>query len=285
MARRRIVHISFIMVSMMTLLFSAVNVSMAADTRFKRGQDLLVLGEGANQLSLYLSPSIPSAKIADLPAGIVVHVISDPIKVMGVTWIRVRGYPVEGWASVIDNGEPAFSLYTDELDAEVTAQAEAAVRQNPDDGEAFYRLGIVHMNHENYEAAIEAFSEANSPDSELTALILYFRGLAYYRLEQYDDALTNLNAAILIDPKRVFFYTERGNVYSELGNPWQAIAEFDEAIRRNQYYLSAHNNRGIAFSNMGYTDEALKEYNFVLEQEPLYSRVYNNRISSRHHRP
>lgn len=62
---------------------------------------------------------------------------------------------------------------------------------------------------------------------------------AYYRSEgetclaqgEYDEAVTDFNEAIQLDPKSVTAYLDRGMAYEEEGKYQEAISDYDIAIR------------------------------------------------------
>ena len=55
-------------------------------------------------------------------------------------------------------------------------------------------------------------------------------GLAYFNLDNLDEAMTNLDKAIQIDPTHAQCYLLRGNVYFKKGDTSEAIADFIVAM-------------------------------------------------------
>ena len=77
------------------------------------------------------------------------------------------------------------------------------------------------------------------------------RGLAYFDLGNYTQAIADFNRAIEIDPRFGEAYNNRGTAYGSLGNYTQAIADFNRAIEINPRYGKAYYNRGFAYGSLG----------------------------------
>src|SRR4051812_32850704 len=68
----------------------------------------------------------------------------------------------------------------------------------------------------NYAAAAESFEQARRLSTDCN--ILFYLGLARYRLKQVDSALISFQEAVQCDPKLIFGYIALGEAYSEKGN-------------------------------------------------------------------
>lgn len=75
------------------------------------------------------------------------------------------------------------------------------------------------------------------------------------------------------DPK---FYNNRGTAFGEKGAYDQAISDFDKAIEINPRYIRAYNNRGVIYRLKGQYDKALLDFNKAIEINPLDAESYNN---------
>lgn len=60
----------------------------------------------------------------------------------------------------------------------------------------------------------------------------------------------------------------RGTILLDLGEPGQAIEEFNAALRLDQTHAGALNNRGAAYSELGEYDKAAADYYASLQLEP-----------------
>src|SRR4030042_5342299 len=72
-------------------------------------------------------------------------------------------------------------------------------------------------------------------------------------------------------------YNNRGLAYSHKGQYDQAISDFNKALEINPRYAEAYNNRGLAYDERGQLDQAISDFNKALEINPRYAEAYTNR--------
>jgi len=72
------------------------------------------------------------------------------------------------------------------------------------------------------------------------------------------------------------FYNNRGIAYGEKGQYDQAISDFNKAIEINPRYEKAYNNRGIVYRLEGQYDQAISDFNKAIEINPTDAQAYNN---------
>ncbi len=72
------------------------------------------------------------------------------------------------------------------------------------------------------------------------------------------------------------FYNNRGTTFGEKGQYDQAISDFNNAIEINPRYIKAYNNRGIVYRLKGRYDKAILDFNKAIEINPLDAEGYNN---------
>ena len=70
---------------------------------------------------------------------------------------------------------------------------------------------------------------------------------------------------------------DRGSVYLIKGEHNQAISEFDKALEINPKDSGAYKNRGAAYMNIGQFDQAISDYTKALEINPKDAEAYNIR--------
>jgi Mlc titration factor MtfA (ptsG expression regulator)/Flp pilus assembly protein TadD len=93
----------------------------------------------------------------------------------------------------------------------------------------------------------------------------------YCALGEYDKALAD--CATLINPdaadeNSAFPYFERGRVQREAGNLDAALADFDEAVRRDDQWAEAWCARGVARADRGELREALRDLTQAIRLAP-----------------
>ena len=72
------------------------------------------------------------------------------------------------------------------------------------------------------------------------------------------------------------FYNNRGIAYGEKGQYDQALSDFNKAIEINPRYVKAYNNRGIVYRLKGQYDQAISDFNKAIEINPRDAQTYNN---------
>jgi len=91
------------------------------------------------------------------------------------------------------------------------------------------------------------------PPSTASPTADYYAKLGREQIQQnnFREALSNLNRAIALDPKRATSFNARGYANLRLGDLTTAIADFSEAIRLRPDYSNAYRNRAVARRRAG----------------------------------
>ncbi len=99
-----------------------------------------------------------------------------------------------------------------------------------------------------------------------------YLGWAYAILDRYDEAITECEKAITLDPDYGNPYNDIGAYLIELGRPEEALVWLDKAIAATRYATPqfTHLNRGRAYERMGEPMAALAAYEQALTLDPLY---------------
>jgi len=144
------------------------------------------------------------------------------------------------------------------IEAEVRKYKEV-IRKDPNDGNAWYNLGVFLAKLGNYEEAIEASREAtkiNPNDAEAH----YNLGVVYDRVGRHREAIKTYKEAIRISPNlhRAFF--NLGNAYFKSGLYKESINAFQECIRINPDDVASHYNLGNMYLQIGDRNSAFHEY-------------------------
>jgi tetratricopeptide (TPR) repeat protein len=72
------------------------------------------------------------------------------------------------------------------------------------------------------------------------------------------------------------FYNNRGIAFAEKGQYDQAISDFNQALEINPRYNKAYNNRGIVYRLRGQYHQAISDFNRSIAINPLDAEAYNN---------
>jgi tetratricopeptide (TPR) repeat protein len=131
---------------------------------------------------------------------------------------------------------------------------------------------------------LKFIEEVNEGKIKADAAISYFKGSAYARKGQWDEAISEINKAISdfskareINPMYDAAYIVRGNAYLGKGHDEEAISNYSKALEINPKYAMAYKNRGYAYSINGQLDQAISDYTKAIEIDPKYVDTYNDR--------
>ena len=95
---------------------------------------------------------------------------------------------------------------------------------------------------------------------------------AWYEKNQYDNAITDFDEAIRLDPD-ARSYVDRGDDWFVQDELDKAIADYNEAIRLDPHDARAYLNRGLAWLNK-------KEYDKAIADTGEAIRLYRKRVGA-----
>lgn len=103
-----------------------------------------------------------------------------------------------------------------------------AIAANPKQAEAYNNRGLAFYNLKLYQQAIEDFSQALRIKPQY-AEALNNRGNAYYAMDQYEKAEADLNQSLQLKPRYSKAHLNRGLVYFQMQKMDQSCADFRSA--------------------------------------------------------
>jgi tetratricopeptide (TPR) repeat protein len=90
--------------------------------------------------------------------------------------------------------------------------------------------GEILLNNRDYNGAIRAFDKSISDNSN-DSLAYSYRGLAHFRLHEYQKAIDDCSKAMPLDPNNALVYYYRAAAYLELHAYEKAVQDCTTAIR------------------------------------------------------
>ena len=186
--------------------------------------------------------------------------------------LTIGTLPVASWA-----GKPNEYL----SEALNLKDAQEYVRQNPDNAEAHYKLGVTYANLGRYQETITLFKEAIriKPDY-VTAH--YNLGLALALLKRLNESNVALKEAIRIKPDFAEAHTNLAANYLDLRRPKEAIAHLKKTeglkpLFGDERSLTGdvHANFGIAYQQLDLHQKAIVEYKEALRINPNHTIAHN----------
>jgi Tfp pilus assembly protein PilF len=104
----------------------------------------------------------------------------------------------------------------------------------------------------------------------------YDLGLALDHKGRVDEAVTQYQKALEINPNATEAHINLGTALIEKGKVDEAIVQFQETLKINPNSAEAHFNLGSASQQKGILDEAIIQYQKALEINPDYEKAHNN---------
>ena len=102
-------------------------------------------------------------------------------------------------------------------------------------------------------------------DNDKAATAFFARGAANSNLGKHDEAISDYNEAIRLNPNLAAVYMFRGVAHGNLGKYDEAILDLNEAIRLNPNFAEAYLNRGFTNEALRKVEEAQADYQTALK--------------------
>ncbi|MDF1816018.1 MAG: tetratricopeptide repeat protein [Verrucomicrobiales bacterium] len=127
-------------------------------------------------------------------------------------------------------------------------------------------LGILKISTEDYHAAQQYLQKAIAIDKS-SGLAYYLMGRTYFLQDKYDEALTNLEQGIQLEPRNASAHNCVGVIASKKGWVSRAEKAFSEAVNIDPKMGDAHFNLAVLFSSQSLDnfEKAYKHYYRAME--------------------
>lgn len=158
----------------------------------------------------------------------------------------------------LNRGLAAYRMGNPEL---AIADNTRVLELTPHDPRAYYNRGLAKVEQGAYREALVDYSEALrqlSPlDRTTIALIQNDRGVAHVMLQQYQPAIDAFTQAIQVDAENTRAFFNRGCAYHQQGNIVAALDDFTQVITLDPQYAQAYINQGLLQHQLGDQGKAI----------------------------
>ncbi len=145
------------------------------------------------------------------------------------------------------------------------------VWQNPDNPEAYIKLGTAHARQQQYDAAVDAYEKALSLDPDSGERVFPVLGAIAFNREEYEKALDYFRKSLEFSPEDSLRFYDMGNVYLKLERNEEAIDAYTRAIENSISFEEAYYNLAISYIRNDQKTEAEKIYAWLQERNNYLS--------------
>jgi tetratricopeptide (TPR) repeat protein len=140
----------------------------------------------------------------------------------------------------------------------------------------YHNRGSTYFDLQQYKEALADLNHAIQLGLN-RAEVYANRGLAYEKLYLSDEALNDYSRAIELDPTQAIIYSNRGNMYNSFQRYEEALVDLTHAIKLDPKLVFAYINRGNTYASLQRNEEALADYEQAIQLNPNIAIVYANR--------
>jgi tetratricopeptide (TPR) repeat protein len=144
--------------------------------------------------------------------------------------------------------------------------ADAALTLAPDSPDAHEVMGDLFIDASEPESAEDEFRKALLGDD--SASLRTKLGEALRLQGDFDEAITELRAAIKLEPRSARAYSGLGLALRGQRNLPESTAAYQEAIRLDPDLIDAHNGLAVVLANQGQLNEAVAEFREIIRIDP-----------------
>jgi tetratricopeptide (TPR) repeat protein len=173
------------------------------------------------------------------------------------------------------------SVLAERLD-EAESLALKILATQPENPDALNGLGLIHVQQERFDEAIELFEQAQGiePDRGDFAenLVKAFASSAktMAHAARYPAAIKTLERALVMRPGDVSLTCRMSFVLSLAKRHGEAFAAADRALSKKPDSAEAHDVRGLALLGLGQIEHAIKSFRTALDYDVHYAPAYSN---------
>lgn len=107
------------------------------------------------------------------------------------------------------------------------------------------------------------------------------KGTVEHNFSNFNQAISEINKSIKINPNLPLSYHNRGLVKLKLGQIESAIYDFEKSIELDPKFANAHYNMGLANSILKKHNIALTNFNNAISINPFFANAYSSRAMTK----
>ena len=155
------------------------------------------------------------------------------------------------------------------LDAQVCCQQALAIE--PDHADSLHVMGLLSIQSEQYDHAVEWIARAIRRDPRPEFLLSLGRTLQFQG--RHEDALKTFDKAVQLKPDDAELWKNLGNALLDVKRPQDALLSFQQALKLNPRHLNAAYQCGLLLREQGQLEAALPYLDLACSEQPDQSSV------------
>jgi len=139
----------------------------------------------------------------------------------------------------------------------------------PTNTDALNQQGLCYLDIGECDKAMKQFNEVIEIDVKLKYVdekLWYNKGIAYYNLFKYSEAMECFDKSILLRERFAEAWCGKGKSLYNMGKYEHAKTCFEEAKKHKQNYLEVVNDEGLNLSMIGDYNGAIEKYDEIIEK-------------------
>jgi regulator of sirC expression with transglutaminase-like and TPR domain len=151
--------------------------------------------------------------------------------------------------------------------AEALADFNRSIKLNPKEAEAWGNHGFALAAQGQHKQAVESFTQGLAIRKDRYDL-WFGRGVSRFQLGERDKALADLSEAVALRPREHALYRERANVYLVLRQYDAALKDANQALKLDPDDPYSLVMRGAIYSAVGNVQKAIEDLRYALRLRP-----------------
>lgn len=149
---------------------------------------------------------------------------------------------------------------------------EERLKQNPNDPDAHYNIGLTFYQAGRYREAVAPLKRAikQNPNDDGAHYVL---GNTYDKLRQYKEAASQFREVVRLKPNDAAAQLNLGNAYAKSRQFDEAAKAYKAVVAATPNDFAAHYNLGLMYGRLNLIQEGIAELSKAIEIKPDYSEA------------